>query len=70
MQALYLEQLRAEMGKAVQSIALDLGEVTLVDIDVVHFLCRCESQGIELRHCALYIREWILRENARNEREF
>jgi hypothetical protein len=30
----------------------------------------CESQGIELRHCAPYIREWILRESARNDHNF
>lgn len=65
-QALHLEQLRARIAQNVRSVALDLGEVTLVDIDVVRFLCSCESQGIELRHCAPYIREWILRESARH----
>jgi anti-anti-sigma regulatory factor len=70
MQATHLEQLRAQIGKDMRSIALDLEEVTLVDIDVVRFLGNCESQGIELRHCASYIREWILMESARHDDNF
>jgi anti-anti-sigma regulatory factor len=65
MQATHLEQLREQIG--MRSLTLDLEEVTLVDIDVVRFLGNCESQGIELRHCAPYIREWILRESARHD---
>jgi anti-anti-sigma regulatory factor len=66
MQATHLEQLRAWIGENMRSVALDLEEVTLVDIDVVRFLAACESQGIEVQYCAPYIREWILRESARN----
>jgi serine/threonine protein kinase len=43
-------------------IVLDLKELTLVDQQAVRFLKRCESNGIELRNCAAYIREWIARE--------
>jgi len=46
-------------------IVLDLEDVMLVDLDVVRFLARCEAAGIELLHCAPYIREWISRENDR-----
>jgi anti-anti-sigma regulatory factor len=70
MQATHLEHLRARIDKNMRSVALDLEEVTLVDIDVVRFLGTCESQGIELRHCAPYIREWILRESARRGHDF
>jgi len=70
MQATHLEQLRAPIDKNMRSLAFDLEEVTLVDIDVVRFLGACESQGIELRHWAPYIREWILRESARNDHNF
>jgi anti-anti-sigma regulatory factor len=45
-----------------QRIVLDLKEVVLVDRDAVRFLKRCESNGIELRNCSAYIREWINRE--------
>jgi hypothetical protein len=41
-----------------------LGEVTLVDVEVVRFLSDCEDGGNVLVHCPLYVREWILRERA------
>jgi hypothetical protein len=46
-------------------VVLDLGEVTLVDLDVVRFLLICEAEGIEFLHCPPYIRVWILRERDR-----
>jgi hypothetical protein len=46
-------------------VVIDLEEVTLVDLDVVQFLARCESAGTKLLHCSPYIREWISRERAR-----
>ncbi len=46
-------------------IVLDLSEVKLVDGDVVRFLARCEARGIQLKNCPVYIREWIVREEAR-----
>jgi hypothetical protein len=41
---------------------LDLKEVTLVDVEVVRFLIRCEDSGVALLHCSPYIREWMDRE--------
>ena len=41
---------------------LDLNDLTLVDQDAVRFLGRCEADGIHLRHCPAYIREWINQE--------
>jgi anti-anti-sigma regulatory factor len=40
-------------------IVWDLKDLTLVDQDVVSFLRRSESDGIQLRNCPAYIREWI-----------
>ena len=40
-------------------IVLDLKELRLVDQDVVSFLRRCEADGIELKNCPAFIREWI-----------
>ena len=40
----------------------DLGEVTLVDLEVIRFLISCEDSGVELVQCPPYVREWILRE--------
>jgi len=34
----------------------------------VRFLSDCESKGIELVNCPLYIREWILGEKRRERR--
>jgi hypothetical protein len=45
-----------------QGAVLELDEVTLVDVDVVRFLNRCETEGIRLVNCAPYIREWMSRE--------
>ena len=43
-------------------VALDLTEVELADRDAVTLLARTEGNGIELRHCPAYIREWVTRE--------
>jgi anti-anti-sigma regulatory factor len=43
-------------------VAIDLTEVELVDRDAVRFLARTEGNGIELRHCPSYIREWVTRD--------
>jgi len=45
-------------------IAIELAEVELVSRDAVKLLAQAEAQGIELRSCPAYIREWIT-----NERE-
>ena len=63
----YLDQLRAEVRRHQPPLVLDLDEVTLVDVAVVRFLIGCEAEGIELRHCAPYIREWMRTERGRGE---
>jgi anti-anti-sigma regulatory factor len=47
-------------------VAIDLTEVELVDRDAVKLLGRTEGNGIELRHCPAYIREWVTRERGRS----
>ena len=47
-------------------VAVDLTEVELVDRDAVTLLARTEGNGIELRHCPAYIREWVTRERGRS----
>src|SRR6202158_4785041 len=44
---------------------LQLDEMTLVDVDVVRFLNRCETEGVRLVNCSPYIREWMSREQNR-----
>jgi hypothetical protein len=40
-------------------IVLDLKNLTLVGRDAIGFLDRCETNGITLKNCPAYIREWI-----------
>ena len=47
-------------------VALDLTEVELADRDAVTLLARIEGNGIELRNCPAYIREWVTRERGRS----
>jgi hypothetical protein len=55
----HLSELRAQLDAIGGSIVLDLGDVSLVNLDVVQFLSTCESQGIQLMNCPAYIRKWI-----------
>jgi anti-anti-sigma regulatory factor len=57
-----LKSLIEESGAAV---VLDLDEITMVDVDAVNFLRKCQAEGIELRHCSPYICEWMDREQDR-----
>jgi ABC-type transporter Mla MlaB component len=41
------------------AITLDLREVQLVDREAVEFLARYEANGVRLRNCPAYLREWI-----------
>jgi hypothetical protein len=41
------------------NVTLDLEEVRLVDRQAVKFLGACEAQGVLLRNCPSYVREWI-----------
>jgi hypothetical protein len=47
-------------------VAIDLTEVELVDRDAVKLLALTEGNGIELRRCPAYIREWVTRERGRS----
>ncbi len=47
-------------------VAIDLTEVELIDRDAVTLLARTEGNGIDLRHCPAYIREWVTRERGRS----
>jgi hypothetical protein len=59
----HLEELQALINRSGEKKpALDLEEVGLVDLKVVHFLSDCQNQGLELLHCSPYIHEWISRE--------
>jgi anti-anti-sigma regulatory factor len=44
-----------------RGLVLDLKNVVLVDRDIVLFLRACEGDGIAIRNCPPYIREWMAR---------
>ena len=43
-------------------VAIALAEIELVDREAVKLLAQAEAQGIELKSCPAYIREWIVKE--------
>jgi hypothetical protein len=57
-----LAEVEAQLRRPGPRPALDLEEVTLVDVEVVRFLKGCERGGTELLHCAPYIRHWMASE--------
>ena len=61
----HLAELRGKIATSGRPVVLEMAEVTLVHVEAVRFLDACESQGVELRHCPAYIREWIAGERRR-----
>jgi anti-anti-sigma regulatory factor len=53
----FIEKDKSARGR----LALDLTEVTVVSIEAVKALTVAEANGIELRNCPAYLREWISR---------
>jgi hypothetical protein len=45
-------------------VAIDLKGVLIVDREAIKLLAVSESNGVELRNCPAYIREWVTRETA------
>jgi Fe-S cluster biogenesis protein NfuA len=61
-QAEHLDELSALIENNGPGVTLDLGEVSLVDIDVVRFLGACQSKGVKVIGCSPYIRDCIVLE--------
>ena len=57
-----LDTLREALGREKGRVAIDLSEVMLVDREAVTLLDISEANGIELRNCPSYIREWVTKE--------
>jgi hypothetical protein len=49
--------------------AIDLKNVLLIDRDTVRFIAVVEANGVELRNCPPYVREWLARETAQTNSE-
>jgi len=63
----HIEELKAQIKAGGTSVALDLNEVSLVDLDVIRFLAKCQTEGISLVHCSRYINNWITKERFRGQ---
>lgn len=57
-----IPEIQEQIDRCADPPGLDFREVHLVDRAVVRFLLLCQSRGIEILHCPLYIQEWMLRE--------
>jgi anti-anti-sigma regulatory factor len=60
-----VQALKARIAETANPVALDLQQVRLVDLDAARYLAAAERRGIELRHLAPYVREWVLLERQR-----
>ena len=58
----HLDELNAQIKNSEACVAVDLGEVSLVDVDVVGFLGACQAKSVKITGCAPYIRDWIAKE--------
>jgi len=54
-----VDTVREMIGREKDPVAIDLTEVVLVDREVVRLFATSELNGIELRNCPAYIREWV-----------
>jgi anti-anti-sigma regulatory factor len=55
-----IEELRTALNaEACRTVAVDLGEVTLVDRVGVRALADFEAAGVRLERCPEYARQWI-----------
>src|SRR5215471_10301278 len=50
-----------------RKVALDLKDVGLIHRETLKFLATCKSNGMELKNCPAYVREWMLREEHNGE---
>jgi len=60
----HVDILRGVLEQESGGFAIDLKNVLLVDREAVKLLVLSEANGIELRNCPPYIREWVRRERA------
>ena len=60
----YVDMLRDLLSQERGTVVIDLKNVLLIDRPAVKLLMVSESNGIELRNCPGYVREWIERERA------
>lgn len=60
-----VDTLRESIAGESGGLAIDLTEVTLADHEAVRLLAISEANGVQLRNCPAYIREWVATERNR-----
>jgi len=65
----HVHQVKAELDRRQSSVALDLEEVGLVDVEAIRFLNSCEAEGVSVLHGSAYIRTWMSQERERREEQ-
>ena len=58
----HLDTLRDSIAREKGRVALDLTEVRFVAREAVGLLAVSEANGVEVRNCPAYIREWVTKE--------
>jgi hypothetical protein len=65
-----LDVLRDALARESRPVAaVDLKNVLLIDRNTVKFILVAEANGVELRNCPPFVREWIAREKAQGKSE-
>jgi len=64
-----VDLLRSLLEQETKAPVLDLKDLLLVDRKAVKLLALRESNGVELRNCSAYIREWITKERLNRSME-
>ena len=62
MEAEHVAELKQLFDRDYRNIILDLRDLRLADRDAVRFLRSCEVDGMKLKNCPAYVREWMDRE--------
>jgi hypothetical protein len=65
----HVDTMRESIEREKGGVAIDLKEVILVDREAIQLLALSEANGIELRNCPAYIREWVAREKTGSSAE-
>ncbi len=65
LQGEYVTEVRELIHQERSAIVFDLRELQLVDRSAVQFLALCERDGVVLRNCVPYIRDWVTREGSK-----
>ena len=61
----HVDTLRELIQREKARLAIDLTEVTLANRAAVNLFAVSAANGVELRNCPAYIREWVARERDR-----